>query len=88
MIPAAKKAADELIDAVQNVFIPYEYSPENFHEDTFEWQVESAVSKSVPTEEPNWFEVDQVVTFRYVKEVEDLDVDVLESFDTDIRTTR
>lgn len=81
-----ERGRDELVDSVQSQFFPYEYSPEAFHEDTFEWQVESAVAKSVPTEEPNWFETDQVVTFRYVKEIVDSDVDVLGSVDADIRS--
>lgn len=84
-----ERGRDQLVNAVHEHFVPYEYNPERFHEDTFEWQVENAVSRSKPTEEPNWFETDQVVTFRYVKEVVDTDIpDVLEDVDANIRTVR
>ncbi|ELY49896.1 hypothetical protein DV706_14170 [Natronorubrum bangense] len=79
-----EEGRDELVNMVHEVFLPYEYRPEQFHEDTFEWQVGDGLSRSKPTEEPNWFETDQTVTFRYVKEVTNDDVDTLESIERNV----
>lgn len=79
-----EEGRDELVNMVHETFLPFEYRPEQFHEDSFEWQVGDAVARSVPTEEPNWFETDQKVTFRYVKELTNDDVDVLESIERNV----
>lgn len=70
---------DEVVDMMHGVFVPFEYDASKFHPDSFEFQVEDAISRADPKQEPNWFETDQTVTFRYVKEVVDSDVDTLET---------
>lgn len=75
---------DELVDDVQQAWVRCEHDPSIFHDDSYEFQVESAVSQVRPTEEPNWFETDQVVSFRYLKRVKEFDVDTLDEVDHDI----
>ncbi|MFC6717889.1 hypothetical protein ACFQGT_09640 [Natrialbaceae archaeon GCM10025810] len=76
-----EEGRDELVDLVHQAFLPFEYRPEQFHADTFEWQVGDGTSQSVPTEEPNWFRTDQTVRFRYVKEYTNEDVSAFEEIE-------
>ncbi|ELY47305.1 hypothetical protein [Natronorubrum sulfidifaciens] len=82
-----EEGRDELVNMVHETFLPFEMHPSKFHEDTFEWQVGDGLSQSVPTEEPNWFETDQTVKFRYVKEYTNDDVDTLEIIERNVTST-
>ncbi len=82
-----EEGRDDITNMVSEIFIPFEYDAELFHEDAFEFQVEDALSRADPTQEPNWMETDQVVTFRYLKKIIDADVDYLDSIDTIIENT-
>lgn len=75
---------DELVDDVQSAFILLEADSDKFHKDAYEFQVRKAISGSRPEEEPNWYETDQAVTFRYLKRVIDSDVDTIEGIDVEI----
>lgn len=82
-----EEGRDELVDMVQRAFIPFEFDATAFDDDCFEFQVEEALSRADPKQEPNWFETDQIVTFRYMKEIVDTDVDHLGEVDTFISHT-
>ncbi len=73
-----EEGRDEITNMLSEIFVPFEYDATEFHEDAFEFQVEDAISRADPTQEPNWMETDQVVTFRYLKEIIDTEVDTLE----------
>ncbi len=79
-----EEGRDELVDMVHTAFLPFEYESTSFHEDAFEFQVEDALARADPKQEPNWFEVDQVVTFRYLKELQDDNVDPISAIDWDV----
>ncbi len=79
-----EEGRDDLVDMVHGLFVPFEYRSYEFHPDAFEFQVESVFARADPKQEPNWMEADQVVTFRYVKEFKQTDVDVLEDVHTTI----
>lgn len=79
-----EEGRDDITNMVHEAFLPFEYDAEAFHPDTFEFQVEDALSRAEPTQEPNWMETDQVVTFRYVKELVDTSVDPISSIDWDV----
>lgn len=72
-----EEGRDELVDMVHTTFLPFEYDAGSFHKDAYEFQVEDAMARADPKQEPNWMEIDQVVTFRYMKELVDDDVDYL-----------
>ncbi len=82
-----EEGRDDITNMVSEIFVPFEYEPETFHEDAYEFQVEDTLSRADPTQEPNWMETDQVVTFRYLKEIIDAEVDYLDSIDTTIENT-
>jgi hypothetical protein len=68
---------DQLIDDVQKAFVRFEQHPEKFHDDAYEFQVGNTIARSRPEKEPNWYETDQVVTFRYLKRMIETDVDTI-----------
>ncbi len=79
-----EEGRDDLVDMLHEAFVWFELYPEEFHVDSFEWQVGDVNADSVPTEEPNWFQADQTVTFRYVKQHENDNVDVIESIERNV----
>jgi len=60
---------DNTLNDIQAKFIEYEWKPDDFHQDTFEWVVGEVSPRNNPVIEPDWYEAGLVVTFNFVKEV-------------------
>ncbi len=79
-----EEGRDDITNWISEIFVPFEYDASSFHSDSFEFQVGDALARADPKQEPNWFEVDMTVTFRYVKEIIETEVDSLTSVNSDI----
>lgn len=60
---------DDLVDQIDDAFLPYEYDAGTFHADTSEWEVGNTQPGSLPVLEPDWYEARKTIRFRYVKRV-------------------
>lgn len=70
---------DVTLSDVQDLFLPFERDSGRFHSDTFEWEVGSVKPRNNPVIEPDWYQAGITVRLRFVHEVVDNDVDVLEA---------
>ena len=61
---------DTLLSDIVDAFLPYEYDPSDFHEDTTEWEIGNPTPRSNPVVEPDWYEGGVTARFLYVSRVE------------------
>lgn len=64
---------DMWLSDVEAAFLPYEYDASRFHDDTTEWEIGDTSPTSTPVVEPDWYESELAVGFKYVKRVADSD---------------
>lgn len=62
---------DTWLDDLGDRFVLYEDDADGFHADTFEWEVGDASPRSVQVVEPDWYEGELELTFRFVKRTTD-----------------
>lgn len=75
-------------DVSEGYFKQFDGEPENFDTDTTNWDVGDITPTDFAFEEPDWYAVDLVVEFDYVKYYDDTsDFDILEDITLDIETT-
>lgn len=65
---------DDLADTVEMAFIPYEKDATKFHRDTGEWDIEGTRPRENPVFEPEWFDSGVLVSFLFVKRMDDKNV--------------
>lgn len=75
---------DNTLSDIQDLFLPYEWDADRFHEDTTEWQVGSIRPRNNPVIEPDWYQAGILVQFHFMDEVVNNDVDALTSIQEDV----
>lgn len=72
---------DKVAHNIQQAFMPYETSPENFNKDTTEWEIGSSGPRNNSVVEPDWYQSGVLITFDYVKRSTE-DADVIDTVNT------
>lgn len=76
---------DAALNTIQSAFIPYENDSSAFNADTREWDVGSTEPRNNPVLEPDWYEAGILLTFEYMKRVEETGKDTLSDIEYDIQ---
>jgi len=69
----AEADRDTWLAALGDHFSLFEYESDRFHPDTFEWEVGDASPRSIQVVEPDWYEGELELVFKYVKRSTDSD---------------
>lgn len=77
---------DEVLDAVQMAFLPYEKDADAFNEDTARWEVGSAGPRENSVLEMDWYSAGVPVSFVYLKRSENDNMDYIESIEDSVHS--
>lgn len=75
---------DRVINDIQKAFYPYLRTPESFDSDTTEWDINVVGQRQNMMVESDWYEASAVVEFYYVKAIEQVGMDALETINSDV----
>lgn len=80
----AEADRDQSLTTLDAVFLPYEDEPSNFDDDTFDWKVEGSNPRPQNMMEPDWYEVEYRVRFKYITRADDSGRDIIETIPTSV----
>jgi len=75
---------DQYLDTIQSAFIPYETTPEAFDPDTRSWDIGASGARENAAIEPDWYEAGVLLSFEYLKRVDETGKDTIETTDTNV----
>jgi len=74
---------DQVIDDIHDA-LPYEYDATNFDADTAEWEILGGSSQHNSIVEKDWYEGSTLLTFKYVKRVQETGGSTIETVNVDV----